>query len=161
MRRRLLLVAPLAASACAIQPTVVEVIDSGTMPFPVMPGLVVPAVSLPPTQSDRDEATAIAREGLRTGIGERPVADPASDAALVAQARARGLPRVVQLTVVRASRTRVGLFGRTTIDTAIRMRVLDVRTGWAQGDATFLRRTTRGTEDLAAEVAALAASLLA
>ena len=41
------------------------------------------------------------------------------------------------------------------------MRVLDVRTGWVQGDATFLRRTSRGTQDLAAEVAALAAGLLA
>ncbi len=161
MRRRLLLLAPLAASACAVPPTVVEVIDSGTMPMPVMPGLVVPDVSLPTTQVDRDAATVIAREGLKTGIGERPAADPASDWALVSQARARGLPRVVQLTVVRGSRTRTGLFGRTTIDTAIRMRVLDVRTGWVQGDATFLRRTTRGTDDLAAEVAALAASLLA
>jgi hypothetical protein len=161
MRRRFVLAAPLAASACAIPPTVVEVIDSGTMPMPVMPGLVVPAVSLPTTQPDRDEATAIAREGLKTGIGERPVSDPGPDWALVNQARTRGLPRVVQLTVVRASRTRVGLFGRTTIDTAIRMRVLDVRTGWVQGDATFLRRTSRGTQDLAAEVAALAAGLLA
>jgi hypothetical protein len=139
---------------------VVETIDAGTMPMPVMPGLVVPDVALPPTQADRDSATALAREALLRGIGERPVAEPAPDRTLLLQAQARLLPRVVRLTVVRADSVRSGLFGVTTVSAAIRMRVIEVRTGWVTGEATFLRRS-RSAEDVAAAVTALAAGLLA
>jgi len=160
MNRRAALLVPLGLAACAAPATLVETIDAGTMPFPVMPGLVVPDVSLPPTQPDRDAATALAREALLRGIGERPMADPAPDGALLLQAQARLLPRVVRLTVVRADSARSGLFGVTTATAAIRMRVLEVRTGWVVGEATF-RRTSRSAEDVAAAITALAAGLLA
>ena len=160
MNRRAALLVPLGLATCAAPATLVETIDAGTMPFPVMPGLVVPDISLPPTQPDRDEATALARQALLRGIGERPKADPAPDGALLLQAQALGLPRVVRLTVVRADSVRSGLFGVTTVTAAIRMRVLEVRTGWVAGEATF-RRTSRSAEDVAAAITALAAGLLA
>jgi hypothetical protein len=161
MNRRAALLVPLGLAACAgPPPTLVETIDAGTLPFPVMPGLVVPDVSLPPTQADREGATALAREALLRGIGERPMADPAPDGALLLQAQARGLPRVVRLTVVRADSVRSGLFGVTTVTAAIRIRVLDVRTGWVLGQATF-QRASRSAEGVAAAITALAAGLLA
>lgn len=163
MRRRslLALALPAAAAACiSAPPTVVEVVDAGTMRFPVAPALIVPAATLPATLPDREPRMAEALAALRAAIGERPVADPAPDAVLLATARARGLPRVAQMTVLRATRFRTGAFAPVTTEVAIRLRVLSTATGWMEGNSTFQRRT-RGTEDIAAEITALAASLLA
>jgi len=160
MRRRAALLLPLGVAACAAPAAFVETRDSGTMPLPVMPGLVVPEVALPLTLPDRDSTTALAQEALRRAIGERPAADPAPDGALLLQAAARGLPRVVRLSVVHAETVPGGLFGAATVTVAIRLRVLEVRTGWVVGEATF-RRTSRSGEDIAAAIEALAAGLLA
>jgi len=161
MTRRGALALPLALAACAGPPvTLVEVIDAGTMPLPIGPGLIVPDVALPTTAVDREAAMAEAREALLRGIGERPRADPAPDALLVPLARAKGLARVVRMTVTRASVTRSGLFGRETAEAAIRVRVTDAATGWVSGDATFLRRS-RAAETLPDAIATLAAGLLA
>jgi hypothetical protein len=163
MRRRALLALalPAAVTACAGAPaTVVEVIDTGTMRFPVTPALIVPAVSLPATLADREERTAEALAALRVAIGERPSADPAGDGALLAIARGRGLPRVVQMTVVRAIRYRSGALSPITTEVAIRLRVLSTATGWMEGLSTFQRRSHR-TDDVSGEITALAASLLA
>lgn len=163
MRRRALLALSLPglAAACAgAPPTVVEVIDTGTMRFPVTPALIVPAVSLPATLPEREPRTAEALEALRAAIGERPAADPAPDAVLLATARARGLPRVAEMTVLRATRYRSGAFAPVTTEVIIRLRVLSTATGWMEGSSSFQRRT-RGTADIAAEITALAASLLA
>jgi hypothetical protein len=163
MRRRALLALalPTTVTACVgAPPTVVEVIDTGTMRFPVTPALIVPAVSLPATLADREERTAEALAALRVAIGERSTADPAPDGTLLAIARARGLPRVVQMTAVRATRYRTGAFAPITTEVAISLRVLSTATGWMEGLSTFQRRTRR-TEDIAGELTSLAASLLA
>lgn len=163
MRRRALLALSLPglAAACAgAPPTVVEVIDSGTMRFPLTPALVVPAVTLPATPPDREARTAEALAALRAALGERPAADPAPDAVLLATARGRGLPRVVLMTVLRATRFRAGALAPVTTEVAIRVRVLSTATGWMEGHSTFQRRS-RGAEDIAAEITALASSLLA
>lgn len=163
MRRRavLALLGPAAAAACAgAPPTVVEVIDSGTLRFPLTPALIVPAVSLPGTLPEREARSEEALAALRAAIGERPTAEPGPDAALLATARARGLPRVVSLTVTRATRYRSGAFAPVTTEVVIRVRVLSTATGWVEGHSSFQRRTHAGGE-LAAEVTALAASLLA
>jgi hypothetical protein len=163
MQRRALLVLALpglAAACTSAPPTVVEVIDNGTMRFPVTPALIVPAVMLPATLPDRETRTAEALAALRAAIGERPAADPAPDSVLLATARARGLPRVAQMTVLRATRYRTGAFAPVTTEVVIGLRVLSTATGWMEGNSTFQRRS-RGTEDIAAEITALAASLLA
>jgi len=165
MRRRSLLVSgfslPAALAGCTSPPaTVVEVVDSGSIRFPLTPALIVPAVALPPSLAEREERTALADTALRAGIGERPIAAPAPDSTLIANARSRGLPRVVLLTVVDARRYRTGAFAPVTVAAAIRVRVLDTRLGWAVGQATFERRE-RGGQDIASAITALAAGLLA
>jgi hypothetical protein len=163
IRRRafLALALPAAAAACASPgPTLVETIDGGTIRFPVTPALIVPAAILPATLPDREERTTLSLAALRAAIGERPTAEPAPDAVLLATARDRGLPRVVQMTVLRATRYRSGAFAPITTEVVIRLRVLSTATGWMEGNSTFQRRT-HGTEDIAAEITALAASLLA
>lgn len=159
MTRRGALALALCLAACAGTPTVVETIEAGPLPLPLLPGLVVPDVVLPPTQPDREAASRLARDALAAALGARPVAAPAPLPVVVEDALSRGLPRVVELVVVRAETLRSGLFAPRTAIAAMRVRVVDARTGWLLGEATLLRRSR--SEGLAEAVAALAAGLLA
>uniref|UniRef100_UPI0025B89583 hypothetical protein n=1 Tax=Elioraea sp. TaxID=2185103 RepID=UPI0025B89583 len=90
-------------------------------------------------------------------IGERPTAEPGADSALAAEARSRGLPRVVLMTVVQAAPMGAVISPGTIV--AIRVRAIDARTGLTEGFATFTRSNeARGA--LGPEVEALARDLL-
>lgn len=138
VRRRALLAAPLLLAACGDRITVSETIESAPLPRPLTPALIVPGVMLPQALPDRDVREVEARAALTRAIGERPTAEPGADAALAAEARARGLGRVVLLTVVQAAPMGAVIAPGTTV--AIRVRAIDARTGVTEGFVTLSRR---------------------
>jgi hypothetical protein len=152
------LAAPLLLAACGERITVSETIETAPLPRPLTPALIVPGVMFAPGLADRDTREVEARAALARAIGERPTAEPASDAALAAEARSRGLPRVVLMTVVQSTPLRSFVVSAGT-EVSIRVRAIDARTGLTEGFATFTRRNeTLGT--LGPEIEALARDLL-
>lgn len=155
MTRRGALVAVLLLGACGQRITVTETIETAPLPSPLTPALIVPGVMLP--QPERDAREVEARAALARAIGERPTAEAGPDAALAAEARARGLGRVVLLTVVQAAPVGSVVLGGTVV--AIRVRAIDARSGVTEGFVTLTRRSeARGT--LGGEIEALARDLL-
>jgi hypothetical protein len=138
VRRRALLAAPLLLAACGDRITVSETIETAPLPRPLTPALIVPGVMLPAALADRDAREVEARAALARAIGDRPIAEPAADGALAAEARARGLGRVVLLTVVQAAPEGALIAPGTTV--AIRVRAIDARTGVTEGFVTLSRR---------------------
>jgi hypothetical protein len=143
--------------SCGQRITVSETIETAPLPMPLTPALIVPGVMLPATLDDRDAREVEARAALLRAIGERPVAEAGADGALAAEARARGLARVVLMTVVQAAPLGAAISPGSTV--AIRVRAIDARTGVTEGFVT-LSRSNAARGALGPEIEALARDLL-